>query len=76
MISRADVRASVLLLGLGLATAGCDAGRNEQAQTWRADCPPIDRPAPLSLEAARAAHRAAAERHELRLREAAAPGFF
>ena len=29
------------------------------APRWRADCPPLARPAPLSLEAAREAHRLA-----------------
>ncbi len=41
---------------------------------WRADCPPLARPAPLSLDAARLAYRSAERRHEQRLREAAAPG--
>ncbi|MBY0275036.1 hypothetical protein K2Z84_06835 [Candidatus Binatia bacterium] len=44
--------------------------------SWRADCPPLAESEPLSLDAARAAHRLAARRHELRLREAAAPGTF
>lgn len=39
-----------------------------------ADCPPISRPAPLSLDAAREAFREAEQRHEWRLREAAEPG--
>jgi hypothetical protein len=64
-----------MLFGLTLAMAGCQARTNDDA-TWRSDCPPLDRPAPLSLEAAREAHRLADRRHELRLREAAAPGSF
>ena len=43
---------------------------------WRADCPPMVEHAPLGLDAARDAHRRAERRHELRLREAAAPGSF
>lgn len=43
---------------------------------WDETCPTPARPAPLSLEAAREAYRAAARRHELRLREAAYPGSF
>src|SRR5207253_3108351 len=44
------------------------------APRWRADCPPLARPAPLSLEAAREAHRFAERRQALRFREAGAPG--
>src|SRR5439155_372101 len=44
------------------------------APRWRAECPPLARPAPLSLEAAREAHRLADRRQALRFREAAAPG--
>ena len=54
------------LVGLGLATAGCGGARSE-APAWRADCAPLTRPAPLSLEAARDAQRLAARRHTLRL---------
>ena len=66
-----------LMLGLCLAVAACrvTADDDEEA-TWRADCPPSDRPLHLGLEAAREAHRLAARRHALRLREAATPGFF
>jgi hypothetical protein len=64
------------LLGMALAIAACGGSPSEQAATWRADCPPLSRPAPLSREAALEAQRAAARRHELRLREAAAPGSF
>ena len=61
-------------MGVCLLIGGC-APRND-APSWRADCPPLVRPAPLSLEAAREAERLAGRRHELRLREAAAPGSF
>lgn len=64
------------LLGLWLSAPGCGSPPSNEAPTWRADCPPPDRPAPLSLEAAREAHRVAGRRHELRVREAAAPGSF
>ncbi len=39
-----------------------------------ANCPPISRPPPLSLDAAREAFRDAERRHEWRMREAADPG--
>jgi hypothetical protein len=61
---------------LSFVLSGCKVSSNGDAPTWRVDCPSLDRPAPLSLEAAREAHRWAERRHELRLREAAAPGFF
>jgi hypothetical protein len=64
------------LLGLWLSIAGCESSTSKEAPSWRADCAPLARVAPLSLEAAREAQRAAARRHELRLREAAAPGSF
>jgi mono/diheme cytochrome c family protein len=64
-----------LALGLVLAACGEPAHRADTA-TWRADCPTVARPEPLSLEAAREAQRLAARRHELRFREAAAPGSF
>jgi hypothetical protein len=64
------------LLDLSLSIAGCESTPSNEARAWRADCPPVVRPAPLSLEASREAHRDAARRHELRLREAAAPGSF
>lgn len=66
----------VLLLGLGFTLVACEAPASKEPPAWRADCPSLDRPAPLSLEAAREARRAAERRHELRLREAADPGFF
>jgi len=68
-----------------LALLICAAAACEQRQApvaaepplaWNSDCSPIVRPAPLSLEAAREAYRAAEARHELRLREAATPGAF
>src|SRR5437870_755115 len=62
------------LLGVCLLVGGCAPGND--GPRWRADCAPLARPAPLSLEAAREALRLAARRHELRLREAAAPGSF
>ena len=64
------------LLGLWLAAAGCGGSKSEQTATWRADCPSLARPEPLSLGAARDAERMAARRHELRMREAAEPGSF
>ncbi len=79
MISRDDRRTSpstAALLGLCLSIAACDGPSGNEAATWRADCSPLARPEPLSLEAAREAHRLAARRHELRLREAATPGSF
>jgi len=64
------------LLGASLLLiCGCAPG-NQAPPTWRTDCPSLARPAPLSLEAAREAERLAARRHELRIREAAAPGAF
>jgi len=56
------------------ALAGCRAAPEAAPAAWPADCPSLDRPEPLSLEAARAAQRAADRRHELQLREAAEPG--
>jgi hypothetical protein len=63
-------------LGLCLAIAACGSSARDETATWRADCPAITRPPPLSLDAARDAQRSAARRHELRAREAATPGFF
>jgi hypothetical protein len=73
---RRSLTRTALLVGLCLSVAGCRGSTSEEVPTWRADCPSGDRPAPLSLEAAREAHRFADRRHELRLREAAAPGSF
>jgi len=77
---RSRVRLVAMLL-LVAATTACE--RAEPAKSakpaplaWNDDCAPIVRPAPLSLEAAREAYRAAEARHELRLREAATPGAF
>src|SRR5262245_38030301 len=75
MTSQAARRAAALLI-LCLSLAACDGTTTKEGATWRADCPQVTRPAPLSLEAAREAHRTAARRQELRLREAAAPGSF
>ena len=67
--------AIVALACSGLALAACGReGGGKAAASWRSDCPPVVRPEPLSLEAARAAHRVAERRHTWRLREAAAPG--
>jgi Di-haem oxidoreductase, putative peroxidase len=75
MTVHAATRASVLL-GLGLSIAACGGSTSNEVATWRADCPSLARPAPLSLDAAREAERLAARRHELRLAEAAEPGHF
>src|SRR5262249_59455219 len=72
---QAATRASILL-GLGLSIAACGSSSSNEVATWRADCPSLARPAPLSLDAAREAERLAARRHELRLEEAAEPGHF
>jgi len=69
-------RRAAPLVGLCLSLAACHGTTSKEGPTWRADCPSVARPAPLSLEAAREAHRLAARRHELRMREAAAPGSF
>jgi hypothetical protein len=64
---------------LVLFAAGCEhSGQAVPAKPveWSTDCPPLVRPAPLSLDAAREAYRAAERRHDLRLREAATPGAF
>jgi mono/diheme cytochrome c family protein len=66
-------RHAALLLGALLA-ASC--ARHDEPPRWRADCPPVARPAPLSEDAAREAYRLAERRHALALREAAAPGSF
>jgi len=63
------VLAALLLL------PSCERASREEAKTWRADCEPVARPAPLSLEAARAAHRFAERRQAVKVREAAAPGY-
>jgi hypothetical protein len=64
------------LLALGLALAACERASDRSAASWRQDCAPLSRVAPLSLEAAREAHQLAARRQALREREAAAPGSF
>ena len=76
MISRRSLLPTAGLLGLCLSLTGCKGARRDEAPTWRADCPPVARAAPLSLEEARAAQRLAERRHALRMREAAAPGSF
>ena len=65
-----------LLLVTCLSLAACGGAPSEDVATWREDCPSLDRPAPLSMDAARDAARVAARRHELKLREAAVPGTF
>ena len=75
MTFHAATRTSVLL-GLSLSIAACGSSTSNQAATWRADCPSLARPAPLSMDAAREAERLAVRRHELRLAEAAEPGNF
>jgi hypothetical protein len=62
------------LLAVCLLIGGCGSGTD--TARWRADCPPVTRPAPLSEDAAREAYRLAGRRHALRLREAAVPGSF
>jgi hypothetical protein len=64
------------LLTLTAAGTGCESSQDEAVATWRADCPTRSSVAPMSLEAARDAHRSAARRHAARLREAAVPGSF
>jgi len=59
--------------------AGCQNGATDAATrtaSWPADCRSLARPDSLGMDGAREAHRRAARRHELRLREAAAPGSF
>jgi hypothetical protein len=68
-----SLRAAALVI-VCLSVAGCS--RDSAPPDWRADCPAVSRPAPLSEDAARDAYRLADRRHALRLREAAAPGSF
>ena len=68
--------AARLVIAACLVVAGCKAPATQTAVAWRTDCPSLERPAPLSVEAARDAYRAAERRHALRFREAAAPGAF
>jgi hypothetical protein len=75
-VRRSSLLRGALLLALCLIAAACEVSTDADRPTWRTDCPRLDRPPPLSLEAAREAHRWAERRHELRLREAAAPGSF
>ncbi len=65
-----------LAAGLCLGLLACDRPDGTVTPTWRADCPAAEPPAPLSMEAARDAHRDAERRHDLRFREAADPGYF
>src|SRR5262249_7913042 len=79
MQCRAATRASIVLapaISMALSITACGGSSSNEVATWRADCPSLARPAPLSLDAAREAERLAARRHELRLAEAAEPGHF
>jgi len=77
MSARRTVRIGMAAVGgLCVCLAACDDAGRARPPTWRTDCPPAARPAPLSLDAARAAQRAAARRQEWRAREAASPGAF
>ncbi|HSP99464.1 MAG TPA: di-heme oxidoredictase family protein [Candidatus Dormibacteraeota bacterium] len=69
------LRRCATLLVCIVAWTGCHSPSAETS-TWRSDCPGPDRAVPLSLMAAREAHRQEERRHELRLREAALPGSF
>ena len=66
--------ARAALCGLCLSVAGCGGSTSEQTATWRADCPPSHgrRRSAWTRRATRDAWPM--RRHELRLREAAAPG--
>jgi hypothetical protein len=57
------------------ALAACE-GPSREPTAWRQDCPEPERPAPLSLEAARDAHRRAERRQAIEVREAQSPGSF
>lgn len=74
MTRRSMMRRSFSFAALLAWCVACGGTSSEPPARWRADCPTVASPAPLSLEAARAAQRVAAERHQLRMREAAAPG--
>ena len=50
------------ILALGFSIAACGGSTSDQVATWRADCPSLARPAPLSLDAAREAARLAERR--------------
>lgn len=66
----------LFILATCLFSGACQDTAPTAPVAWRSDCAAIERPAPLSLEAAQQVHRAAARRHEVRLREAAVPGSF
>jgi hypothetical protein len=82
MIALPSIAKTTRVVGIAAATLallGCESPPRDDARVgraWREDCASIAEPAPLSLDAARTAHRLADRRHELRLREAAKPGFF
>lgn len=65
-----------LALAAVLIGVACRRPAQQQPREWRADCPPIARPAGVGLDAAREAHRLAERRRLWRFREAAAPGSF
>lgn len=68
-----------VVAAVALGISACErAGGAPVAATsaWRSDCPSTVPEAPLGMEAARDAHRAAERRHDLRFREAADPGYF
>ncbi len=69
-----------LVAGLCLGIVACAEPQSTEprdvvASAWRSDCKPRPVVGPLSMEAARDAHREAERRHDLRFREAAEPGF-
>lgn len=68
--------AGFLAACLCLPLAGCERREAGSGPRWRDDCVPLTRPLGLGREAARQAYRDEARRHEIRLREAAAPGSF
>src|SRR5262245_30971517 len=70
------IATAAALVAWGTLGGGCQRAANRKVATWPKGCPTIARPAPLSLDAAREAHRLAERRHALREREAATPGFF
>lgn len=76
LVSRAWI-GMVAVLAFGISACERAGGAPGPAvASWRSDCASAAPPAPLSMEAARDAHRAAERRHDLRFREAAEPGYF
>ncbi|HEY2775991.1 MAG TPA: di-heme oxidoredictase family protein [Candidatus Binatia bacterium] len=71
----ASIVAVAMLFSIACGQETAAAASPETAsQSWRSDCQPIVRPAPLSMDAARDALRTAERRQDLKLREAASPG--